>query len=83
MSNPSTPDLGNVVTSPTARRVIYSVYTIAVLVIGAIQIAFAAVGQGQPNWLIATLAIVGYLGVPVGGLALVNTAKPKDDYPTT
>jgi hypothetical protein len=82
MSTPSAPDLGKIVTDPTIRKVIYSIYTVAVLVVGAIQIAFAATGAGQPTWLIGVLAVIGYLGAPVGGLALVNTNSKTVEDPS-
>jgi hypothetical protein len=73
MSTPST-DLGKIITSATARKVIYSTYVILLVIVGAIQVAFAAVSSSQPAWLIGALAVMAYLGVPVGGLAIANTS---------
>lgn len=73
MTNTTPPNLGVVITNPTVRKVIYSTYIILLVVVGAVQVGFAAVQSGQPAWLIAALAVLAYLGVPVGGLALVNS----------
>ena len=74
MSN-LTPNLGSVVTSATARRIIYSLYVIALVIVGALQVAFAATAGPTPEWLTVALAVLAYLGVPVGGLALANTTQ--------
>lgn len=77
MSTPS-PDLGKVINSAYARRLIYSVYVVAILVLGAFQVGFAASSAGvQPEWLTVALAVAAYLGVPIGGLAAVNTSVSK------
>lgn len=66
--------LGTVVTNPLVRKVIYGVYIVAGVILGAIQVGFAAMeGAGQPDWLTVTLAVYAFLSVPVGSLALVNT----------
>jgi hypothetical protein len=70
----STPNLGAVIQSPTARRWIYGVYIIAVFIIGCVQVGFAAVDAGQPDWLTVALAVAAYAGVPVGALAAANTS---------
>lgn len=77
MSNAPTPnDLGAVITSDRARRVIYTVYVIAVVVIGAVQVAYAG-AEVIPDWVTVTQQVLLYLGVPVGGLAAVNTKRGK------
>lgn len=75
MTNPTpTPnDLGVIITSPRARRLIYALYVLLLVAAGAMQVAFAALEAGQPDWLVATLAVLAYLGIPVGGLAAANT----------
>lgn len=76
MSDTNTPNLGSVITNPAARKLIYGIYVVAIVIIGAIQVAYAAVPAwgGQPDWLAAALAVTAYLGIPVGGLALANTS---------
>jgi hypothetical protein len=67
-------NLGNVIKSSVARAWIYGAYVIAGLAVGALQVAFAAVaGVEQPDWLTIALAVYAYLGIPVGGLAAVNS----------
>ena len=48
---------------------------LALLVVGATQVAVTSLGLTNPDWLVATLAVLGYLGVPVAGLAVANTSK--------
>lgn len=68
------PNLGSIITNPTARKLIYGLYAVAGLVLGGIQ---AWYGDNSPEWLGQYLAVYGYLGIPVGGLAIANT--PKND----
>ena len=65
-------NLNAVITSPVARKLIYTIYVIAGVIIGATQVAFAATASGQPDWLTVALAVLAYLSIPIGGLALVN-----------
>lgn len=79
MSTPGS-NIGNVITNTTVRKVIYGVFAILGVVIGATQVGFAAIeGAGQPEWLTVTLAVYAFLSVPVGTLALTNTPAPKED----
>ena len=66
-------NLGAVITDPMVRRMIYGVYVVLLIVAGAAQAGFAALHQMTPGWLAVALAVLGYLGVPVGGLAVANT----------
>lgn len=78
MNTPAPADLGVIVTSPRARKTIYGAYVLLLLAAGAAQVGFAAASAGQPVWLTAALAVLAYLGIPVGGLAAANTAvAPK------
>lgn len=77
MSTPTSNNLGNIVESARVRKAIYAVYVVAIIVIGAIQVGFAAISAGQPEWLTVSLAVAAYLGVPVGGLAAVNTSTKE------
>lgn len=65
-------NLGSVVTNATARRAIYGAYVVAGLFFGASSAAFAVLGTVSPDWVNIGLAVLGYLAIPVGGLALVN-----------
>lgn len=70
--------LGAIISSLAVRRFIYSTYVLALLVVGATQVALTSLSITNPDWLIATLAVLGYLGVPVAGLAVANTSKATD-----
>ena len=72
----STPSqsLGAIISNLALRRFIYSAYVLALLVVGATQVAVTSLGLTNPDWLVATLAVLGYLGVPVAGLAVANTS---------
>ena len=72
MSAPTPNDLGRVITSDRVRQIIYTAYVIAVVVIGAVQVAYAGASV-TPEWVTVTQQVLLYLGLPVGGLAAVNT----------
>jgi hypothetical protein len=69
-------DLGKIITNERARHAIYSTYVIACVVSTAVQVGLAAVEIPQPPPFAAGMAVLGYLAIPVGGLALANTAAP-------
>ena len=73
MSTTPAPNLGSVITNARARKIIYALYLVGLVLAGAAQVGFAAAQLGQPVWLVVTLAVLAYLGIPIGGLALVNT----------
>lgn len=75
MNAPAPADLGVIVTSPRARKAIYGAYVLLLLAAGATQVGFAAASVGQPVWLTSALAVLAYLGIPVGGLAAANTGS--------
>lgn len=77
MTSPTPNDLRKVIKSARARMLIYSVYVVAILVIGAIQVGFAAAEVAAPSWLTVALAVAAYLGVPVGALAAANTPSDR------
>lgn len=81
MSTPLPTDLGKVITSAKARQAIYGVYVVGIVVLGGIQVGFAATDAGTPVWLSVALAVAAYLGIPVAGLAAVNsgTSAPSRD----
>ena len=73
MSTPTPNDLGSIIGSARARKAIYGAYVIGIVILGAIQVGFAAISAGQPDWLTVAIAVAAYLGIPVGGLAAANT----------
>lgn len=71
------PNIGNIITSATVRKVIYGVYAIAAFVLAAVQVGFSATpGAGQPVWLTVSLAVSAFVGGAVGGLAVANAGNP-------
>lgn len=85
MSNTPPANLGSIITHPRARRLIYGVYVVAVVLLGAAQVAYSAVPSwgGQPDWLTGALAVAAYLGIPVGTLALANTTSTGGRHSAT
>ena len=76
MSNaPTANDLGVIVTAAKARKAIYGSYVLALVGAGAAQVAYASLELSSPSWLVASIAVLAYLGIPVGGLAAANTRK--------
>jgi len=75
MSNPipNASQLGVIVKDARARAVIYGAYVVALIAAGATQVGFASLEVTQPDWLVASLAVLAYLGIPVGTLAVANT----------
>lgn len=78
MSTPTTPpNLGNVVESPTARKVIYGSYAVAAVAVGGIAAYFLGIQNPIPQEVIGAQAVIAYLAIPVGGLALANTGSAR------
>jgi hypothetical protein len=72
------PNLGAIVTNPVARKVIYGTYGIVSLATSALQVYDSATKIPDPSWLAGALAVIVFLGVPVGGLAIANAPKKAD-----
>jgi xanthine/uracil permease len=72
MSN-TTPNLGNIIPSGTARRIVYGTYAVAAVIVGGIAAYFIATGHPLPEPVVGAQGVIAYLGIPVGGLALANT----------
>ena len=71
--------LADVITWQRARQVIYGLYVVVTVVVGAIQVAAPHI-----EWVDTALLVIAYLAVPIGSLALANPThkKPKDDFET-
>lgn len=70
-----TENLGVVVTNATARKIIYGVYVVAVLIAASVQVYVSATQAVQPEWLTGALAVLAFLGAPIGGLAAANASN--------
>lgn len=69
------PDLGVVITSPNVRKVVYAAYAAGAVVVGAAAAYFLGIHHPIPEPVVGAQAVVAYLGIPIGGLALVNTRR--------
>ncbi len=77
-------NLGSVITSATVRKIIYGLYVVAGVFFGAASVGFAATSGGIiPEWVTVGLAVLGYLSIPVGGLALANTGTKVEEGTVT
>lgn len=74
MSDTNTPNIGNVITSPKIRKAVYGVYAGAAVVVGGVAAYFLGTGHAIPETVVGAQAVIAYLAIPVGGLALANTA---------
>lgn len=60
----------------SARRKVYATFALLGVLLGAIQVGFAAVATGdQPAWLTASLAVYAFLGGALGLTARANTSS--------
>jgi heme O synthase-like polyprenyltransferase len=66
---------------PEVRKVVYNVFTVLGIVLGAIQVGIAALAAAQPDWLTVSLAVYAFLGGALGITAStnVNPAPGGDD----
>ncbi len=72
---PEQPNIGVVISNPTARKVVYGAYAVGALVVGGIAAYFLGIQHPIPEPVIGAQAVIAYLGIPIGGLALVNTNR--------
>lgn len=74
MSESSTPpNIGVVISSAVARKVVYGVYSVGAVVVGGAVAYFLGTGHSIPEVVVGAQAVVAYLAIPIGGLALANT----------
>lgn len=74
-TTPDSPNIGNVISNPTARRVVYGAYAVAAVIVGGTAAYFLGVQTPIPEPVIGAQAVIAYLGIPIGGLALANTSR--------
>lgn len=72
MSNPLT------YVSEPVRAGVYLGFSIAALVVGAIQVGYAAIEAPQPDWLSIALAVIPFLGAGLGFTAATHTQRQGD-----
>lgn len=56
------------------RHAVYGVRALLGLIIGCVLVGYTAVGETLPVWLVITLAVLAYLGIPVDGVARANVS---------
>lgn len=71
-SAPTISDLGNVIKNSRIRGIIYAGYVLAILAVGAYTAYMDAVDMELPSYVDGINAVLLYVGVPVGSLALAN-----------
>lgn len=64
--------------SDVHRKIAYGIYAVLGLVIGSIQVAYAAAESGQPVWLTVALAVYAYVGGAIGYTALANVTTVRE-----
>lgn len=67
--------INNVITSAKVRRIIYTVITLASVLIGAIGVAY---GVNAPEWFDVVVRVYLFVAAASGGLALTNTPSEKN-----
>lgn len=60
------------------RVYIYGSIALISLVIGAVQVGYAALEAPQPDWLTVALAVVPFLAAGLGATAATHTPAPED-----
>lgn len=81
--NIDTGALGSIITNHKARAVVYGIYVILALAAASAQVAYAALKLADPAWLVAGIAVLAFLGAPIGALALANVRTAPADLGTT
>lgn len=61
------------------RGVVYTIFSLLSLGVGATQIGYAAAETGQPTWLTVTIAVTTFVGAGIGYTAATNTQT--DNHP--
>ena len=64
------------------RKIAYFVYALAIVVVTAVQVWFGAIPDSgpTPDWTVRALAVLAYIGIPLGLTAGVNVG-PRDGPP--
>lgn len=67
-----------------SRAYVYAAYALAGVIIGSLQVAYAAAEAGQPTWLTVALAVFAYVGGAIGYTAASHTpARDAEVQPYT
>ena len=69
------PNLGRVITNPTARKVVYGIYAVGAFVVGGVAAYYLGIGQPLPEVVVGAQAVAAYAGIGIGALAAANTSR--------
>jgi hypothetical protein len=65
--------------SPAARKIVYTLFWFASLVVGALGVGYGAASAGIPSWYAPVAAVYAFLAAAVGYTASSNVpANPAD-----
>jgi hypothetical protein len=64
------------VMTPRIRKIVYFLYALVGLAVGAIQAGYGAVNAAVPDWLKIALAVYAFLGIGIGATAGSNVKDP-------
>lgn len=70
-------DIGSIITSAKARKIVWSAYVFAGLILGGLSTWFTTTEGNVPTWLQGALAVSAFLAAPFGTLAIANIATKK------
>jgi hypothetical protein len=73
MNNPLTDVL-----TPKARKLVYGIYAVLGLLIGAIQVGYGAASVSTPTWLKVALAVFAFVGTGIGAAAGSNVPSTTE-----
>lgn len=76
MSNPLTG-----LFSPATRKVLYVLFALAGIVVGAVMVYCGATEAHQPGWVDGANAVLTYVGAALGLTAASNVPTPDPDEP--
>lgn len=68
--------------TPGARKILYAVYGLIGLAVGAIQVAYGAVSATTPGWFKIALAVYAFVGTAIGAVAASNVKQPAAAAPS-
>lgn len=72
-----TADLGVIIPTVKGRKIAYAIFAATALVITNTAVAFAALQEPWPAWLIVSVAVIGNLATPFAALAIANASDKK------
>lgn len=73
------PNIGNIITNPTIRKYVYITYASIAFILGAIAAGYNAIELTLPEWHTIAVAVTGFVGAGVGGLAIANTPVKEEE----